>query len=182
MEQVFASIKEYAELILPPFIFCALAIWIWREARAIRSDYVNSDQMPDEMKRLWGKFRRAGFTEDALYMAMMTGFVFVFFYSIKFATEHARRGMFAAELLTDIAVVGMAFTLISALFICVFYSIRRFIEKRNLEDEPVAWTPPRVSVFFSAVFAPFGLVAALREILHETPDAVRLVHHWINYF
>lgn len=183
MEQVFGSIRGNADLMIAVVILCALLLWIWRDARAIRSDYANSDRMPEEMKRLWGKFRRAGFTEDALYVAMMIGFVFVFFYSIKFATEHVRQGLFAAEVLTDIAVVGMGFTLISAFFICVFYSIRRFVDKRNLsEGEAVAWTPPRVSVFFSAVFAPFGLVAGLREILHETPDAIHLVHQWINHF
>jgi hypothetical protein len=177
---MFGSIEGNADRLLALLVLCVLLTVIWRDARAIRSDYAKSNRTPEQMKPLWGKFRRAGFTEDALYVAMMIGFVFVFFYSIKFATERLRQGEFA-EFLTDVAIVGMVFTLVSAFFICGYYTVRRVIEKYDLEGR-VTWTPPRVTVFFSAVFAPFGFVAGLREVLHETPDAIQLIHHWISYF
>lgn len=182
MDGMLASIEVNTDRLLALFILCVLLTVTWRDARAIRSDYAKSNRTPEQMRPLWGKFRLAGFTEDALYVAMMTGFVFVFFYSIKFASEQVRQGTFAAEVLTDMAVVGMVLTLISALVLCLYYTVRRLIEKHYLEGEPFAWTPPRITVFFSAVFAPFGLVAGLREFLHEAPDAVKLVHHWISYF
>jgi len=181
MEHAFASIKEIGELMLAPVVFCALVIWIWREASAIRHEYLNSNEMPEPMRRLWGRFRRAGFPEQALYLAMMTGFAFLFFYSIKFANEYVRPGLIDAAILPNIAAAGMGVTLVVAIAICGFYSARRFYEKWNT-DGAVAWTPPRVTVFFSAVFAPFGLVVGLREILHETPDAIRLLHYWIIHY
>jgi len=160
MQQIFDWIRVNSEVAIAPVTYLILVLWLLRDASKIKND---------ERSNHWHQFRRAGYTERALYNAMILGFIFLIFYVLKDFSEHVK-----IKYLDDTAVIGMGVTLFAALAACLIHSLRRVLQ-RGIQG----WTSPKIAVFFSAVFAPFGMVATLREVFHEAPDAVKLLHRLI---